>query len=138
MANTKNKQCNLPVFIDPNQDFSRWRNAVLKHTYPYIDTQKLAEASLHFHLHYRNFLCFIGNEILSHKHKMNKVCQLNIGLSGFHFCNCFAQDRPKEATKYCVFLVTLDNEYAGFFEFEPLELLNTIRYFENNFEPIEK
>ncbi len=138
MANTQNQQCNLPVFIDPNRDFSRWMNAVLKYTYPYIDTQKLSEASLHFHLHYINFLCFIGNEILSPKHKTNKVCQLNIGLYGFHFCTCFDRDRPKEATKDLVFVVTLDNEYAGFFEFEILELINTIHYFKNNFESIEK
>ena len=130
------KRCNPPVFISPEGNIY-WKKAIYKNSdSDTIDLIfDLIKASGAFYHDLIKFLRFISNNPPKDK---DKICQLNIAKTGFHFCSCFTANRPKKATKPFAFLISFENQSIGCADFNLLEINDWIRELESDFSPITK
>ncbi|MDJ0577249.1 MAG: hypothetical protein QNJ65_19085 [Xenococcaceae cyanobacterium MO_234.B1] len=131
---TNSKKCTPPIRICPENIY--WSKAILKNS----ENSELGdllldliEASASFYYGLIEFLRFILDNTSKNK---DKICQLNITRSGFHFCTCFAANRPKEAIKPFAFLICFENDSIGCIHFNLGEITKCLNELENDFEPI--
>ncbi len=131
----KNK-CFTPIAFDAKVNPS-WANAITEQLDIYekkaeFSLEPLIETSADFYFQLTEFLEHILKNSSQHK---NKMCQLNISEIGFHFCSCFAQNRPEEVTKEFVFVLTYRNQDVGYFEYSRTGIARRIKSLKNDYEP---